>query len=188
MKHPLSLLAPCLLGGCLLVGQASAADLVPPRGYYAPVDIDDKKPEACKAPPQPYTAKLDFRSKYEGSDKARATLNPEAEKAFREKTADITEMERGFKGHCPFTSLADVYAAAFDAFHGGKRQRAFELFGAIQAASRMVSQNNIQIMVARGVFKPGTRGRTAPLAPGSTPALSTSAISDIHVRGCQCPE
>ncbi|UXY52030.1 mannuronate-specific alginate lyase [Pseudomonas tohonis] len=95
MKHPLSLLAPCLLGGCLLVGQASAADLVPPRGYYAPVDIDDKKPEACKAPPQPYTAKLDFRSKYEGSDKARATLNPEAEKAFREKTADITEMERG---------------------------------------------------------------------------------------------
>ncbi|MDW3713059.1 MULTISPECIES: mannuronate-specific alginate lyase [unclassified Pseudomonas] len=95
MKHPLSLLAPCLLGGFLLVGQASAADLVPPRGYYAPVDIDDKKPEACKAPPQPYTAKLDFRSKYEGSDKARATLNPDAEKAFREKTADITEMERG---------------------------------------------------------------------------------------------
>ncbi|WP_271410973.1 mannuronate-specific alginate lyase [Pseudomonas sp. Q1-7] len=88
------LLAP-LFAGLLLAGQAQSADLVPPRGYYAAVDVDAKPGGHCKAPPAPYTAKLEFRSKYEGSDKARATLNPEAEKAFREKTADITEMERG---------------------------------------------------------------------------------------------
>lgn len=89
----------------------------------------------------------------------------------------ITEMERGFAGHCPFTSLSDVYAAAYDEFHAGHRQRAFELFGAIEAASSMMSQNNIQIMVARGVFRPGTRGRMAPLAPGSTPAGAYMAAS-----------
>ncbi|BAN46913.1 mannuronate-specific alginate lyase [Metapseudomonas resinovorans] len=88
------LIAP-LLAGILLAGQAHAADLVPPRGYFAPVDIDAKSAGQCKAPPVPYTAKLEFRSKYEGSDKARATLNPAAEKAFRDKTAAITEMERG---------------------------------------------------------------------------------------------
>ncbi|MNZ20402.1 Alginate lyase precursor [compost metagenome] len=88
------LIAP-LFAGILLAGQAHAADLVPPRGYYAPVEVDAKSGGNCKAPPTPYTAKLEFRSKYEGSDKARATLNPKAEKAFREKTAAITEMERG---------------------------------------------------------------------------------------------
>lgn len=89
----------------------------------------------------------------------------------------VTEMERGFAGHCPFTSLSDMYAAAFDAFHGGNRQKAFQLHGIIEAASRMFAQNNIQVMVARGVFKPGTRGRLAPLAPGSTPANAYMAAS-----------
>lgn len=89
----------------------------------------------------------------------------------------VTEMERGFAGHCPFTSLSDVYAAAFDAFHSGNRQRAFLLHGVIEAASRMFAQNNIQVMVARGVFRPGTRGRLAPLAPGSTPANAYMAAS-----------
>src|SRR5690606_8195129 len=81
--------------GMLLAGQSHAADLVPPRGYFAPVPADARSGGTCKAPPAPYTAKLEFRSKYEGSDKARSTLNPKAEKAFREKTTSITEMERG---------------------------------------------------------------------------------------------
>lgn len=84
-----------LLGSAVLSTQAFAAALVPPPGYFAAVDIDDKAPRGCTAPPAPYTASLQFRSKYEGSDKARATLNPAAEKAFRKKTADISEMERG---------------------------------------------------------------------------------------------
>ena len=40
--------------------------------------------------PTPYTGPLQFRSKYEGSDKARATLNVQSEKAFRDTTKDIT--------------------------------------------------------------------------------------------------
>ncbi|GFM58055.1 alginate lyase [Pseudomonas cichorii] len=49
----------------------------------------------CDAVPKPYTDKLVFRSKYEGSDKARATLNEESEEAFRDATKDITTLERG---------------------------------------------------------------------------------------------
>src|SRR5690606_26682552 len=49
----------------------------------------------CDAIPQPYTDKLVFRSKYEGSDKARSTLNEESEEAFREATKSITTLERG---------------------------------------------------------------------------------------------
>ncbi|WP_405118832.1 mannuronate-specific alginate lyase [Pseudomonas leptonychotis] len=89
------LLAPCLLGSALYIPLANASKLVPPAGYYAPVLLTEKKPQACAATPQPYTDKLVFRSKYEGSGKARATLNLDSEKAFREKTAAITEMERG---------------------------------------------------------------------------------------------
>jgi dihydrodipicolinate synthase/N-acetylneuraminate lyase len=82
----------------------------------------------------------------------------------------ISEMELGFKGHCPFVSLSDVYASAFDLWHAGREQEAFVRFGAIQAASTMLSQSSIDVLIARGVFKPGTRTRTAPPAPGSTPA------------------
>ncbi|WP_339486219.1 mannuronate-specific alginate lyase [Pseudomonas sp. EL_65y_Pfl2_R95] len=89
------LLAPCLLASAVFAQAASASDLVPPAGYYAPVHSPAKKPRSCDAPPTPYTGSLVFRSKYEGSDKARSTLNKKAEKAFRDSTADITTMERG---------------------------------------------------------------------------------------------
>lgn len=82
----------------------------------------------------------------------------------------ITELERGFKGQCPFVSLADVYASAFDLFQAGRKQDAFVRVGAIQTVSTMFSQNSIEVLIARGVFKPGTRTRVAPPAPGSTPA------------------
>ena len=74
-----------------------AAGLVPPQGYYAGIEKlksggSDFK---CEAIPRPYTGKLQFRSKYEGSDKARATLNKASEQAFRDSTASITTLERG---------------------------------------------------------------------------------------------
>jgi len=84
----------------------------------------------------------------------------------------MTEMELGFTGHCPFTSLADLYASAFDLFHGGKRQEAFDQFGRIQAASRAFAQSNVNVLIARGVFKPGTTIRRAPAPAGSTGARS----------------
>ncbi len=85
----------CILAASLCAPMLFAAELVPPAGYYAAVPVTDKKPRSCPQVPQPYTAKLVFRSKYEGSGKARATLNHVSEKAFREKTETITEMERG---------------------------------------------------------------------------------------------
>ncbi len=53
----------------------------------------------------------------------------------------ITEMERGFAGHCPFVSLADLYASAYDSCHAGKVREAFDQFGRIQAASSMFAQS-----------------------------------------------
>jgi dihydrodipicolinate synthase/N-acetylneuraminate lyase len=79
----------------------------------------------------------------------------------------ISEMELGFSGHCPYTNLADVYAAAFDLFHAGKTREAFDMFGRIQAFGSITPTNTIDIMIARGVFKPTTRTRKAPPVPGS---------------------
>jgi dihydrodipicolinate synthase/N-acetylneuraminate lyase len=79
----------------------------------------------------------------------------------------ITEMERGFTGHCPYTTLADVFAAAYDLWHEGHKREAFDMFGRIQAFASITPVSSIDIMIARGVFKPGTRLRTASPAPGS---------------------
>jgi poly(beta-D-mannuronate) lyase len=102
MQTP-KLIRPTLLSMAILSSMAwataasAAATLVPPKGYDAPIEkvktgSNDFK---CEAVPKPYTDKLVFRSKYEGSDKARATLNEESEKAFRDATKDITTLERG---------------------------------------------------------------------------------------------
>ncbi|MDF0730669.1 mannuronate-specific alginate lyase [Pseudomonas entomophila] len=89
-------LRPALLALALCGGAAQAA-LVPPQGYYE--GIEKLKTGdgnfSCEAAPKPYTGALQFRSKYEGSDKARATLNVASEKAFRDSTADITTLEKG---------------------------------------------------------------------------------------------
>ncbi len=93
-----TLLAPTLLGLAIVAGTAqAAAPLRPPQGYFSAVEAfkTGDYTGRCEAVPTPYTDKLQFRSKYEGSDKARATLNLQSEKAFREATADITTLERG---------------------------------------------------------------------------------------------
>ncbi|RWU22169.1 mannuronate-specific alginate lyase [Pseudomonas alkylphenolica] len=89
--------APGLLALALFGPAAQAAGLVPPQGYYAGIEKLKSGPGdfKCEAVPTPYTGSLQFRSKYEGSDKARATLNKASEKAFRDSTADITSLERG---------------------------------------------------------------------------------------------
>ncbi len=88
--------SPTLIALALCSGAAHAA-LVPPQGYYE--GIEKLKTSdgnfRCEAVPTPYTGALQFRSKYEGSDKARATLNVASEKAFRDSTADITTLEKG---------------------------------------------------------------------------------------------
>lgn len=97
--HTRKMMLPTLLAVALLAATdaASAAQaLVPPQGYFAGIEkvkTGDNK-FTCDAIPKPYTDKLVFRSKYEGSDKARSTLNEASEKAFRDATADITKLER----------------------------------------------------------------------------------------------
>jgi dihydrodipicolinate synthase/N-acetylneuraminate lyase len=79
----------------------------------------------------------------------------------------ITEMERGFVGHCPFVSFADLYASTYDSYHAGQLSKAFDQFGRILAAGSMFAQNDVNILIARGVFRPGTTTRVAPPAPGA---------------------
>ena len=93
-----NLLAPSLLTLAMFAGATqAAAPLRPPQGYFAPIEKmkTGDSSEGCDAMPAPYTGSLQFRSKYEGSDKARSTLNVQSEKAFRDSTADITKLERG---------------------------------------------------------------------------------------------
>ena len=89
-------LRPALLTLALFGGVAHAA-LVPPQGYYEGIEklkVSDGN-FRCEPAPKPYTGALQFRSKYEGSDKARATLNLASERAFHQSTADITTLEKG---------------------------------------------------------------------------------------------
>ena len=79
----------------------------------------------------------------------------------------ITEMELGFSGHCPYTNVADVYAAAYDLWHKGRKREAFDMFGRIQALSSMMPINTMDILIARGVLKSGAKARPAPPVPGA---------------------
>ncbi|HEY0285692.1 MAG TPA: mannuronate-specific alginate lyase [Pseudomonas sp.] len=92
-----TLLSLAMLSSAVFATSASAAaTLVPPQGYYEGVEKfkSSEGKFTCEAIPQPYTDKLVFRSKYEGSDKARATLNKDSEQAFRDATKSITTLER----------------------------------------------------------------------------------------------
>jgi dihydrodipicolinate synthase/N-acetylneuraminate lyase len=95
-------------------------------------------------------------------------------------TTMITEMERGFVGHCPFVSLADLYASAYDSYHAGKVRDAFDQFGRIEAASSMFPQSDIDVLVARGVFPPGTTTRLAPPAPGADSHRKVTSPDEIR--------
>ncbi len=93
---------------------------------------------------------------------------------IRERTADklavfsgngvrtmIDEMRLGFAGHCPFSGIADLYAAAFDLWHAGKRRDAFDMFGRILAFNS-IAGSGAYVLAARGIFKETTRSRPAP--------------------------
>ncbi len=66
----------------------------------------------------------------------------------------ITEMERGFMGHCPTTGLADIYAQAFDLWHAGKKREGFDMFGRVLAFDS-IPNADAYVLIARGVFKEG---------------------------------
>ncbi|VTP13960.1 Alginate lyase precursor [Phytobacter ursingii] len=83
---------------CLIIAAVTAASagasLQPPAGYQQTPQHPNTSRFTCPAFPPPFTGALDFTSKYEGSDSARATLNPQADRAFHEQTKAITELEK----------------------------------------------------------------------------------------------
>jgi len=77
----------------------------------------------------------------------------------------ITEMERGFMGHCPTTGLSDIYAQAFDLWHAGKKREGFDMFGRVLAIDS-IPNADAYMLIARGVFKEDTITRRMTLAGG----------------------
>src|SRR5439155_7673493 len=70
----------------------------------------------------------------------------------------IDEMRLGFTGHCPYTFLADFYAAAFDLWHAGKQREAFDMFGRTHAFTTIPGVQGYALAM-RGVFKETTKSR-----------------------------
>lgn len=83
-----------LLAGCSGAGN-NDADLQPPPGYFRAVAEAQGTPRDCVAAPKPYTGKLQFPSKYAGSDAARDQVNPKAALRYRELTDNVRLLENG---------------------------------------------------------------------------------------------
>jgi len=68
----------------------------------------------------------------------------------------IDEMMRGFAGTMPATPFADLYAAAWDLWHGGKKREAVDLFGRAAVLIQEVSAYGMEsvkyLLCLRGVF------------------------------------
>jgi len=77
-------------------GMTATAALRPPAGYLAAVQTRPGTAEPCKQAPPPFTAELDFPSKYAGSGSSRDEINPAADAEFKRATQPITQMEKGF--------------------------------------------------------------------------------------------
>jgi dihydrodipicolinate synthase/N-acetylneuraminate lyase len=90
----------------------------------------------------------------------------------------IAEMELGFWGHCPYTALADVYAASYNLWHGGRYQDAFDMFGRVLAFDSLGTASGNDVLVARGVFKPTNTFRPIPPVPGASMAPHISRHLD----------
>jgi poly(beta-D-mannuronate) lyase len=73
---------------------ASGAVLQPPSGYLSPVVIKKSSWNECGAIIPPYTASLEFTSKYEGSGSSRDEVDPESDAEYKAQIKPITDLER----------------------------------------------------------------------------------------------
>jgi 4-hydroxy-tetrahydrodipicolinate synthase len=96
----------------------------------------------------------------------------------------ITEMERGFSGHCPTTGLADVYAQAFDLWHSGKKREAFDMFGRVLAFDSIPNASSY-VLIARGVFKENTIARAMSIAVGGAGGAGRRVGAPLDEAGKQ---
>ena len=74
---------------------AQTQALQPPPGYASAVIAQGGGSFDCPGTPPPYTGMLDFPSKYQGSGKARDTVNENANAKYKALTKPITDMEKG---------------------------------------------------------------------------------------------
>lgn len=70
------------------------------------------------------------------------------------------ELELGFTGTCPYVGLADVLQACFDHYQEGRKDQAFQIFGAFLAFNSLPHANEY-VLKARGVFAEDAVMRTA---------------------------
>lgn len=83
-----------LAGVVMFSGAAAAAErLQPPPGYLAPIGEKSGSFD-CPQLPAPFTATLDFPSKYAGSGKARDQLNEASDAEYKAKSKPVTDMEK----------------------------------------------------------------------------------------------
>jgi 4-hydroxy-tetrahydrodipicolinate synthase len=77
------------------------------------------------------------------------------------------ELELGFLGTCPYTGLADVLQACFNAYRADRKREAYDSFGRFLAFNALPHANEY-VMKARGVFADDAVMRSNPTS--GTPA------------------
>lgn len=75
--------------------------------------------------------------------------------------AFFAELELGFLGTCPYTGLADVLQECFNAYRGGRKRDAYDIFGRFLAFNSLPHANEY-VMKARGVFAEDAVVRSNP--------------------------
>ncbi len=78
----------------------------------------------------------------------------------------FAELELGFLGTCPYTGLADVLQACFNAYRAGRKREAYDTFGRFLAFNSLPHANEY-VMKARGVFAEDAVMRSNPAVPGA---------------------
>lgn len=78
----------------------------------------------------------------------------------------FAELELGFLGTCPYTGLADVLQACFNAYKAGRKRDAYDTFGRFLAFNSLPHANEY-VMKARGVFAEEAVMRSNPTVPGA---------------------
>ncbi len=92
------------------------------------------------------------------------------------------ELELGFLGTCPYTGLADVLQACFNAYRAGRKREAYDSFGRFLAFNALPHANEY-VMKARGVFAEDAVMRANPAPASGAPAGGRrrgGQITDAH--------
>src|SRR6201995_1142517 len=91
----------------------------------------------------------------------------------------FAELELGFLGTCPYTGLADVLQASFNAYRAGKKREAYDTFGRFLAFNSLPHANEY-VMKARGVFPEDAIMRSNPGAAGGGGRRRAGEITEAN--------